>query len=129
LTTFEDIPQDRAEFIRFLQEHYPNHRRPTDGLIYQKIRYYQGHLNGPRNKIAENQWWAALECVPNAKKGKYLRSFLEHQSFPRAFDALLPIGGILTDMKIGVLHKLLAMRCDEVRVNCLSLSQSHTFNM
>ena len=105
-----------SEFVRSLQESYRNDRRPPDGLIYQKIRYYQGFLSGPRNKIAENQWWAALENVPRAKKRGYLRAFFRHPGFTQAFDALLPIEGIWADMSIGVLHKLKAMRCDEVGV-------------
>ncbi|KAJ6090741.1 hypothetical protein N7499_003455 [Penicillium canescens] len=32
---------------------------------------------------------------------------------PQAFDALLPIAGIWEGMRIGLLHKLVAMRCDE----------------
>ncbi|CAG8236717.1 unnamed protein product [Penicillium salamii] len=101
------------EFIRSLQERFPNDHRPSDGLIYQRIRYYEGYLDGPINTNAANQWWATLERVSGSKKSKYLRAFLKHPTLPQAFDELLPIAGIWEGMKIGVLHKLVAMRCDE----------------
>jgi hypothetical protein len=104
----------QKEFIRSLQERFPNDHRPSDGLIYQRIRYYEGHLDGPLNTNAANQWWATLERVSGSKKSKYLRAFLKHPTLPQAFDELLSIAGIWEGMKIGVLHKLVAMRSDEV---------------
>lgn len=105
----------QEEFIRSLRERFPNDKRPPDGLIYERIRYYEGYLDGPVNRIAANHWWAALERVPGSKKGKYLRAFLKHPTLPQAFDELLPIAGIWEGMRIGLLHKLVSMRCDEVR--------------
>ncbi|CAG8401262.1 unnamed protein product [Penicillium salamii] len=102
-------------FLRSLQERFPNDRRPADGLIYQRIRYYEGHLGSPRNDLAASDWWAVLERVSGSKKGRYLKSFLKHPRFPDAFDQLLPIEGLWEGMSIGVLHKLKAMRCDEAR--------------
>lgn len=104
----------QEEFVRSLRERFPNDQRPPDGLIYERIRYYEGYLDGPVNRIAANHWWAALERVSGSKKGKYLRAFFKHPTLPQAFDALLPIAGIWEGMRIGVLHKLVAMRCDEV---------------
>ncbi|CAG8890305.1 unnamed protein product [Penicillium salamii] len=83
------------EFIRSLQERFPNDHRPSDGLIYQRIRYYEGYLDDPINTNAANN------------------AFLKHPTLPQAFDELLSIAGIWEGMKIGVLHKLVAMRCDE----------------
>ena len=104
----------QKEFSRSLQERFPNDHRPPDGLIYQRIRYYEGHLDGPINTNAANQWWATLERASGSKKSKYLRAFFKHPTLPQAFDKLLSIAGIWEGMMIGVLHKLVAMRCDEV---------------
>lgn len=98
--------------MRNLQESYPNDQRPSDGRIYRNIRYYQGCLTGIRNQTAEQYWWALLESEPGSRKGDYLRTLPEN--LRSAFDALLPITGIWAGMSIGVLHKLKAMKCDEV---------------
>ncbi|KAE8155523.1 hypothetical protein BDV40DRAFT_306918 [Aspergillus tamarii] len=103
----------QAQLVRSLREHYPNIRQPPDGLIYERIRYYGGHLGHPRDVQAENDWWAALYNVPKTKKPMYLKAFLNHESFPQAFDSLLPIPGLWKDMHIGSLHTLVYMRCDE----------------
>lgn len=108
----------QKEFVRSLQERFPNDHRPPDGLIYQRIRYYEGYMDGPINRTAANHWWAVLERAPRSKKGKYLRTFFKHPTLPEAFDELLPIAGIWEGMRIGLLHKLVAMRCDEVRYAC-----------
>ncbi|KAF7589427.1 hypothetical protein BBP40_004297 [Aspergillus hancockii] len=109
----------QARLVRSLQEHYPNVRQPQDGLIYQKIRQYGGHLRLPRDVQAEKDWWAVLHSVPKTKKPRYLSAFLRHGSFPQAFDALLPIPGLWKDMHIGSLHTLIYMRCDEPILCCL----------
>ncbi|KAJ5861960.1 hypothetical protein N7455_006028 [Penicillium solitum] len=112
----EQIPSEellQKEFVRSLQERFPNDHRPPDGLIYQRIRYYEGYMDGPINRAAANHWWAILERAPRSKKGKYLRTFFKHPTLPEAFDELLPIAGIWEGMRIGLLHKLVAMRCDE----------------
>lgn len=103
-----------AQLARDLREQYPNVRKPPDGLIYQKIRYYQGHLDGPRDGDAEQHWWAILESQPRSKKSKYLQQFLKHSTLPQAFDGLLTIPGLWAGMQFGTLHKLIALRCDEV---------------
>lgn len=100
------------ELVRSLQESFPNDQRPSDGRIYRNIRYYQGSWIGPRNETAEGYWWALLESKPGSRKGDYLRTLSE--SLQRAFDALLPIPGIWAGMSNGVLHKLKAMKSDEV---------------
>lgn len=83
--------------------------------MYERIRYYEGHLEGPIDEWAAKDWWAMLETSPGSKKGKYLRAFLRHPRFPQKLDSLLIIGGLWGGMRIGLLHKLLAMHCDEVR--------------
>lgn len=100
------------ELIRTLRENFHKERFPCDGRIYQSIRFYQGATGGRRNQIAENFWWAVLQSEPGSRKADYLRAL--PQPLVDGFDALLPIKGLWADMSIGVLHKLRAMRCNEV---------------
>lgn len=65
-----------------------------------------------RNKVAENYWWAVLGAESGSRKPRYLRALCP--SIRNAFDSLLPIAGIWEGMRIGVLHKINAMKCDEV---------------
>jgi hypothetical protein len=100
------------DLIRTLRENFHKERFPCDGRIYQSIRVYQGVTGGHRNQTAENFWWAVLQSEPGSRKADYLRAL--PQPLADAFDALLPIKGLWADMSIGVLHKLRAMRCNEV---------------
>lgn len=98
--------------FRTLKESYTSEKRPSDGRIYRSIRLYQGILNGVRNEAAENYWWAVLGAEPGSRKPGYLRTL--RPAIRDAFDALLPIAGIWEGMRIGVLHKINAMKCEEV---------------
>jgi hypothetical protein len=62
--------------------------------------------------FAEKRWWARL----SKSKRKDLKQLLKHEGFTMAFDALLAIPGIWVGLRIGMLHKLIAMKCDEVSV-------------
>lgn len=62
-----------------------------------------------------------LYRVPRSRKAEYLKRFLKHGSFPQAFDAVLAMPGQAVGMKIGLLHKLPALRCDEVGTDLLYL--------
>ncbi|EAU30126.1 predicted protein [Aspergillus terreus NIH2624] len=86
--------QLQARLVQSLQEQFRNERQPPDGLIYYKIRLYEGALDQPADQAAANKWWAILQNNPATKKHKYLRAFLRHGSFPQAFDALLPVPGL-----------------------------------
>ncbi|KAJ5642610.1 hypothetical protein N7490_006610 [Penicillium lividum] len=103
----------RDKLVRALKERFPNDNRPPDGLIYERIRYYEGLPDGISNRMAANNWWAALETAPRSKKRKYLRLFLKHPTLPQKLDSLLDIVGLWEGMRIGLLHKVIAMRCDE----------------
>ncbi|KAJ5291491.1 hypothetical protein N7478_000742 [Penicillium angulare] len=108
LTGRQDHGADRDDaFFRPLRESYQKERAPSDGRIYQSIRYYQKRQNGP----AERFWWAVLQREPASRKGDYLRTL--PSVLAEAFDALLPIPGLWAGMNIGVLHKLKAMKCYE----------------
>ncbi|CAP79384.1 Pc17g00970 [Penicillium rubens Wisconsin 54-1255] len=76
----------RHKFIQSLKERYPNDNRPPDGLIYERI---------------------------NRKKGMYLKQFFKHETLHQKLNSLLVIPGLWGGMRIGLLHKLTAMHCDE----------------
>ena len=102
------------KFVQSLKERYPNDNRPPDGLIYERINLYEGHLNTPRDPLAAKNWWAVLEAVAGSKKGKYLRLFFKHETLHQKLNSLLVIPGLWEGMRIGLLHKVTAMHCDEV---------------
>ncbi|CAG8056016.1 unnamed protein product, partial [Penicillium salamii] len=103
----------RHRFVQSLKERYPNDNRPPDGLIYERINLYEGHLNAPRDPLAAKNWWAVLEAVAGSKKGKYLRLFFKHATLHQKLNSLLVIPGLWEGMRIGLLHKVTAMHCDE----------------
>ncbi|KAI3092997.1 hypothetical protein CBS147333_10157 [Penicillium roqueforti] len=103
----------RHKFVQSLRERYPNDNRPPDGLIYERINFYEGYLNSPRDALAANNWWAILEAVVGSKKGKYLKQFFKHQTLHQKLNSLLVIPGLWEGMRIGLLHKVTAMHCDE----------------
>jgi hypothetical protein len=43
-----------------------------------------------------------------------LERFFKHKRFPAAFNALTDIPGIWDGLNIGVLDKMMALKCDEV---------------
>lgn len=104
----------RHKFIQSLKERYPNDNRPPDGLIYERINRYEGYLDTPRDPLAANNWWAVLEALAGSKKGKYLKQFFKHETLHQKLNSLLVIPGLWGGMRIGLLHKLTAMHCDEV---------------
>lgn len=109
----------QKSLVRSLQEHFTNEKLPSDGLIYQRIRYYEGKLDAPPNPLAANHWWSMLEVFfrgRRSKKGQYLKSFFKHPTLPPKLDMLLVIPGIWDGLHIGLLHKVLAMKCDEVKL-------------
>ena len=98
-----------------MKERYPNDKRPPDGLIYERINYYEGYLDGPEDRLAANNWWVVLQAVAGSKKGGYLRRFFKNAALHRKLNSLLVIRGLWEGMRIGLLHKVTAMHCDEVR--------------
>jgi hypothetical protein len=55
-----------------------------------------------------------LEAVAGSKKGKYLKLFFKHDTLHQKLNSLLVIPGLWEGMRIGLLHKVTAMHCDEV---------------
>ena len=89
-----------------LVEEYANEARPSDGQIYRKIRQYRLE----RQHVLENRWWTRL----SSHKAKNLKQLLRNKTLTAAFDSLLKVPALLEAMRLGSMHKLLAMRSDEV---------------
>jgi Protein of unknown function (DUF3723) len=88
-----------------VREEFSNSSRPPDGEIYRKIRLYQ-----PSDEAGEDRWLARL--TPG--KTKCFSQLERRPELCAAFDRLLPITGLWAGMRLGTLHKLLALHCDEV---------------
>ncbi|KAJ5974746.1 hypothetical protein N7481_008453 [Penicillium waksmanii] len=116
----------QGRLLQSLRERFSNEHRPSDGLIYERINYYEGRLDGPENQRAAESWWAALESVAGSKKGQYLRLFFKNQFLTRQLNSLLAIPGLWDGMRIGNLHKVTAMHCDEA-ISCYWRSILTTF--
>ena len=99
-----DIPDGTA---RRITEEHPNSALYTDGEAFWRIRTY--HLAG--NQDAERTWWARLSQT----KRKDLKQLLNHQKLCEAFDRLLVFPGLWRPIKLGTLHRLHGLKCDEVR--------------
>lgn len=95
-----NVPRER------LIEEFLNEGAPTDGEIFYKIRQY----NKDNDKANELKWWARL----TETKRKDLRQLLKYQRYVDIFDSMLQWPGLWTPIKLGCLHRLLGMRCDEV---------------
>lgn len=89
-----------------LIEEYSNEAKPADGEIYRKIRQY--HFE--KNTSFEKRWWTRL--TPHGAKN--LKQLLRHDEFTAAFDPLLEIPGLWAGMRISTIHKMMAIKCDEV---------------
>jgi hypothetical protein len=90
---------------RALAEEYSNSMNFSDGVIYRNINEY----TSLGDKFAEFQWWARLtKC-----KKDILKQFLKH-AFCAHFNSLLIIHGLWIAFNIGTLHKMMAMKVDEV---------------
>ena len=89
-----------------LTEEYASEGQLFDGEVYRKIREY--HFKNERSN--ETRWWARL----SSHKFRNLKQLLQHKDFTAAFDSLLEIPALLEGMRISTLHKMFAIRCDEV---------------
>jgi hypothetical protein len=78
----------------------------TSGEIYRQIRL--SHRN--ENRETEERWKALLSSSQLAS----LRKACEQDFLLEAFDWLLDIPGLWDGMRLSVVHKLIAMKCDEV---------------
>lgn len=90
-----------------LIEESKNEQGYSDGYIFRKIRLYHKQSN----EYEEKKWWARL----SGTKADELHQLLRDQRFANAFDELLPWGGLWETIQLGSLHRLLPMKCHEVR--------------
>ncbi|KAA8652798.1 hypothetical protein EYZ11_011222 [Aspergillus tanneri] len=88
-----------------LIEEYSNEKPPSDGEIYRKIRQYagDGNLHG------ELRWKARL--CPNSRTR--FEALSKNTRLRHAFDRILGIPGHWNAMRISMLHRVIAVRCDE----------------
>ena len=89
-------------------EAYSNEQKPSDGEIFRKIRLYHRE----NDQEAEKRWWSRLE----KSKPKDLRQLFRRPSLIASFDALIDMPGLWAKLQLGALHRLLVLKCDEVRV-------------
>lgn len=102
------VPDITPAAARRIVEEYANSAPYTDGEAFWRIRtYHHAH-----DKIAEQRWWARLSPT----KRKDLKHLLKNRGFRNAFDALLGFPGLWRPIKLGTLHRLHALKCDEVSV-------------
>jgi hypothetical protein len=96
--------------LRFaLVDAFSSEKEPHDGHFYAKIRHYQ--CIG--DDYLEDTWWARLASISIQKK-KNLARLLRSQEYRSAFDCQIDMPGLRGGMKLGTIHKMLSMRCDEV---------------
>ncbi|KAI9717976.1 MAG: hypothetical protein M1828_007012 [Chrysothrix sp. TS-e1954] len=86
-------------------ELHANNQPFSDGEIYYKARTYSRAGDGP----SERKWLARL----SPGKRKDLNQLMRDASFMRAFDKLLAFPGLWQPVELGMVHRLLALKCDE----------------
>jgi hypothetical protein len=104
-----EILDTPSETLTQIIESYAHEQRPCDGEIFRKIRLY----HRDNDEDSENRWWACLQ----KSKLKDLRQLLKRRDLVFAFDGLIDMPGLWTKVQIGALHRLLALKCDEVSPN------------
>ena len=85
---------------------FSNEERPPDGKIFRNILLHR-RLH---EELSENQWWAYLDN----SKPKDLRQLLKNRPLSTAIEVLVDMPGLWARCQLGALHRLLALKCDEV---------------
>ena len=88
-------------------EKFGNEQAYTDGHIFRRILDYQRQ----RDDISERKWWARL----TSSKRRDLKQLLKDKPLASAFDRLSKFPGFWKPVRLGSLHRLLTLKCDEVR--------------
>jgi hypothetical protein len=104
------------ELITRIIESHTNEQKPSDGEVFRKIRFY----HQKQDQLSEHRWWACLDH----SKPKDLRQLLKKQLITAAFDAMVDMPGLWSNVQLGALHRLLALKCDEVRTDFSTSSRS-----
>lgn len=80
--------------------------------FYKRPTLQKRAANSENSKAYAERFYGGFRESTGSRKADYPRALPQP---PRnAFDTLLPIKGLWVDMSIGVLHRLRAMRCNEV---------------
>ncbi|EER43197.1 conserved hypothetical protein [Histoplasma capsulatum H143] len=104
-----------------LIDEYSNEKPPSDGEIYRRIRQYanDGNLHG------ELRWKARL--CPNSQTR--LQSLFKNTRLRHAFDGVLGIPGHRNAMRISMLHRVMAVSCDEEIAHYLNYVKDFWFSL
>ncbi|OJD23472.1 hypothetical protein ACJ73_05169 [Blastomyces percursus] len=104
-----------------LIDEYSNEKPPSDEEIYRRIRQYasDGNLHG------ELRWKARLG--PNSQTR--LQSLFKNTRLKHAFDGVLGIPGHRSAMRIGMLHRVMAVGCDEEIIHYLNYVKDFWFSL
>lgn len=97
------LPEDLS--IKIIEGNI-NEQPYADGVVLRKILLYRRE----GSKSLENKWWARL----STSKQKDLKQLLSKSLFVNALNDLLDMPGLWYPIKLGALHRLLTLRCDEV---------------
>ena len=62
-------------------------------------------------------------------KSRDLKQLLKHRGFTAAFDRLLVIPALWTDIQLGMLHLFLTLHCDEELLSYLDMIYHYWFNV
>jgi hypothetical protein len=103
-----------------IAEEYAYEKEPEDGEFYRKIRQYQRS----KDEYFEDEWWARLSAVSGQKK-KNLARILKHPAYMAAFDCQLEMPGLGGGMRLGTIHTMFSMRCDEVSIGADKCTFAH----
>ena len=102
-----------------MTEEYANEESPSDGEMYRKIRQYQRE----KQTNLEVRWWTRM----SPHKASNLRQLLKYNEYTLAFDSFLELPALLIGMRISTLHKMFAIRCDEVMPLLTDTAIAHKF--
>lgn len=95
-----------AELIEYIRYEYLNSSNISDGEIFRHIRL----CNKLGKNMEERRWWSRLT---NSKR-KDVEQLLRKSDLCEGFDRLLDMPGLWAGLKLGALHRLLTLKCDEV---------------
>ncbi|KID94655.1 hypothetical protein MAJ_09375, partial [Metarhizium majus ARSEF 297] len=102
---------DLSDDLRLLlTDGYDYQKAADDGEYYVTIRQFQGH-GGEKNPFFENLWLGRLATNANSKK--LFDQLSKHEKYSTAFDTLLAIPGLFGGFRLGSIHQLIGMKCDE----------------
>ncbi|KKY25343.1 hypothetical protein UCRPC4_g01868 [Phaeomoniella chlamydospora] len=111
------ILKDLSETLEHsLIEEYSNEKPPSDGEIYWKIRQYQND----GNVYEELRCWAKLGKTKETR----LRQLQKNIRLRHAFDAVLVIPGQRSALRISMIHRIVALKCDEEILHALKHIQT-----